>query len=175
LESFYDCPDLLAGSDQPAHSMMLADFLSYLPDDLLCKVDRASMAASLEARTPLLDWQVAELVWSLPLAMKTRDGESKYLLKRVLARYLPRHMIDRPKRGFGAPVRAWLAGELEPWADDLLARQRLAADGYLEADAVRKVWAGFRAGEGKWHTHLWNVAMFQAWLDEWRAWRARSV
>ncbi len=167
----YDNADLLDGSDAAA-AMMLADFLSYLPDDLLCKVDRTTMAVSLEARTPLLDWQVVELAWSLPQALKWHEGTSKYLLKRVLQRYLPAGMVHRPKRGFGAPVSAWLRGDLHDWAGDLLAADRLHADGFLDANTIGQVWHAFDAGDRKWHTHLWNVLMFQAWLAHWRAFRA---
>lgn len=127
--SFYDLADPLHGAGSPADAMMLADFSTYLPDDLLCKVDRTSMAVSLEARAPLLDWRVAEFAWSLPMAMKQRDGVSKYLLKRVLGRYVPQDMVHRPKRGFGAPVSAWLKGDLRGWADELLDPARLAEEG----------------------------------------------
>ncbi len=166
--------DPLAGAGAAADAMMLADFMAYLPDDLLCKIDRTSMAASLEARAPLLDARVAEFAWSLPLSMKYRDGMSKYLLKRVLRRYLPDTMIDRDKRGFGAPVSDWLRGDLGGWADDLLGQDRLRREGYFDAGAIADIWAAFGKGERKWHTHLWSVLMFQAWLDHWQAARARA-
>jgi asparagine synthase (glutamine-hydrolysing) len=172
LESFYHLADPLDGAGTPADAMMLADFVSYLPDDLLCKVDRTSMAVSLEARAPLLDWRVAEFAWSLPLHMKLRDGVSKFLLKQVLLRYLPASMVHRGKRGFGAPVTAWLRGDLKAWAGDLLSPQRLAAEGVFDAAAIAQVWQRFGQGERKWHTHLWNVLMFQAWQDCWRQSRA---
>ncbi len=171
-DSFYSLADPLHGAGTPADAMMLADFASYLPDDLLCKVDRTSMAVGLEARAPLLDWRVAEFAWSLPLHMKLRDGTSKYLLKRVLRRYLPEGMVHRGKRGFGAPVSAWLKGDLQGWADGLLAPERLAAEAVFEPEAIAAVWRRFRQGERKWHTHLWNVLMFQAWQEHWRACRA---
>ncbi len=148
---------------------MLADFMAYLPDDLLCKVDRTSMAASLEARAPLLDWRVVEFAWSLPQHMKLREGTSKYLLKQVLRGYLPGAMIDRPKRGFGAPVTQWLRGDLAPWAGDLLAPAALRRHGLLDEGRVGGLWAAFGRGQRKWHTHLWNVLMFQAWHAHWRA------
>lgn len=166
--TFYDRPDPLQGAGTPADAMMLADFSVYLPDDLLCKVDRTSMAVSLEARAPLLDWQVAEFAWSLPLEFKRHASGNKYLLKRVLRRYLPHSMVDRGKRGFGAPVTAWLRGDLSEWAEALLAPQRLAGDGYFDAALVRDLWRQFQGGERKWHTHLWNVLMFQAWHEHWR-------
>ncbi len=166
--SFYDLADPLHGAGTPADAMMLADFVSYLPDDLLCKVDRTSMAVGLEARAPLLDWRVAEFAWSLPLAFKRRDDISKVLLKRVLGRHVPSSMVHRPKRGFGAPVTEWLRGDLRPWAEDLLAPARLEREGVLSAAAVQPLWQAFQGGQRKWHTHLWNVLMFQAWQAHWR-------
>lgn len=173
LDCFYNLSDPLGKAGTPADAMMLADFVTYLPDDLLCKVDRTSMAVSLEVRTPLLDWRVAEFAWSLPLELKFCNGESKYLLKKLLRRYLPAPMVDRPKRGFGAPVTAWLRGDLRAWAGDLLSPSRLAADGVLDVDIVAGIWQRFEQGERKWHTHLWNVLMFQAWLDHWQRSRRR--
>ncbi|WP_409475493.1 asparagine synthase (glutamine-hydrolyzing) [Stenotrophomonas sp. Y-13] len=172
--TFYSLPDPLQGQGTAADAMMLADFTTYLADDLLCKVDRTSMAASLEARAPLLDWQVAEFAWSLPLAMKLRDGTSKYLPKQVLRRYLPDAMVFRGKRGFGAPVTQWLRGELQGWAGDLLDPRRLRQDGVFEEAAISTLWQRFRQGERKWHTHLWNVLMFQAWQAHWQALRAQA-
>ncbi len=171
--TFYNLPDPLQGQGHPADAMMLADFTTYLADDLLCKVDRTSMAASLEARAPLLDWNVAEFAWSLPLDLKLRDGTSKYLLKQVLRRYLPDAMVFRGKRGFGAPVTQWLRGDLKPWAGDLLDPQRLRQDGMFEEAAVSALWQRFQHGERKWHTHLWNVLMFQAWQAHWQAERGK--
>jgi len=170
--SFYDLADPLHGAGTPADAMMLADFVTYLPDDLLCKVDRTSMAVSLEARAPLLDWRVAEFAWSLPLGFKRSETTSKVLLKRVLGRYVPHSMVHRPKRGFGAPVSDWLKGDLRPWAEDLLQPSRLEREGVLSASAVQPLWQQFLAGQRKWHTHLWNVLMFQAWQAHWRDVRA---
>ncbi|MCL7713912.1 asparagine synthase (glutamine-hydrolyzing) [Stenotrophomonas mori] len=172
--TFYSLPDPLQGRGEPADAMMLADFTTYLADDLLCKVDRTSMAASLEARAPLLDWNVAEFAWSLPQDLKLRGGTTKYLPKQVLRRYLPDAMVFRGKRGFGAPVTQWLRGDLHGWAGDLLDPRRLRQDGVFEEAAVSTVWQRFRQGERKWHTHLWNVLMFQAWQAHWQAQRARA-
>ena len=172
--TFYSLPDPLQGRGGAADAMMLADFTTYLADDLLCKVDRTSMAASLEARAPLLDWQVAEFAWSLPLHMKLRDGITKYLPKQVLRRYLPDAMVFRGKRGFGAPVTQWLRGDLRDWAGDLLDPRRLRQDGVFEEAAVSALWQRFAQGERKWHTHLWNVLMFQAWQAQWQAQRAQA-
>lgn len=172
-ETFYSLADPLHGAGSAADAMMLADFSCYLPDDLLCKVDRTSMAVGLEARAPLLDWRVAEFAWSLPLAMKYHDGASKYLLKQVLRRYLPDGMVDRPKRGFGAPVSSWLRGELRGWAQELLDPARLAAEGVFVPGAIQAPWQAFLGGQRKWHTHLWTVLMFQAWQQGWRQARAQ--
>jgi asparagine synthase (glutamine-hydrolysing) len=166
--TFYDQPDPLRDAGTPADVMMLADFSVYLPDDLLCKVDRTSMAVSLEARAPLLDSRVAEFAWTLPLAFKRTPQGSKYLLKQVLRRYLPDAMVDRDKRGFGAPVTSWLRGDLREWADALLAPARLRAEGYFDVALVHGVWQQFQDGQRKWHTHLWNVLMFQAWHEHWQ-------
>ncbi len=171
--TFYSLPDPLQGQGSPADAMMLADFTTYLADDLLCKVDRTSMAASLEARAPLLDWNVAEFTWSLPLDLKLRGGTSKYLPKQVLRRYLPDAMVFRGKRGFGAPVTQWLRGDLRDWAGDLLDPRRLRQDGVFEEAAVSALWRRFGQGERRWHTHLWNVLMFQAWQAHWQAQRAQ--
>lgn len=171
-ETFYSLAQPLHGAGTPADAMMLADFTTYLPDDLLCKVDRTSMAVGLEARAPLLDWRVAEFAWSLPLDLKYREGHSKYLLKQVLRRYVPDHMVDRPKRGFGAPVGDWLRGDLRDWAQALLDPARLAAEGVFAPAAVQAPWQAFLGGQRKWHTHLWTVLMFQAWQEGWRQARA---
>ncbi len=151
----------------PLERFMFMDFQSYLPDDVMAKVDRASMAVSLEARAPLLDVGVIELAWSLPTQMKLRGGESKWLLKSLLARYLPEKQVYRPKYGFGAPVGDWLRGPLREWAEDLLSAERLAREGYFDVAQIRTLWEAFLAGQRKWHTHLWNVLMFQAW-NQWR-------
>ncbi len=173
--TFYDQPDPLDGRGTPADAMMLADFSVYLPEDLLVKVDRTSMAVSLEARAPLLDWRVAEFAWSLPLEFKRNAQGNKHLLKRVLRRYLPDPMVDRGKRGFGAPVSAWLKGYLRDWAAELLDPARLREEGHFDADAVGALWQQFLDGERKWHTHLWNVLMFQAWHEHWREQRRARV
>lgn len=170
----YSQADPLGLPGREAEAMMLVDFLAYLPDDLLCKVDRTSMAVSLEVRAPLLDWRVVEFAWSLPLDLKLRGGTSKYLLKQVLRRYLPDRMVDRGKQGFGAPVGDWLRGDLADWAGDLLQPHRLRGAGLLEPAPVTDLWRRFQAGERKWHTHLWTVLMFQAWHAHWRASRGAA-
>ena len=169
----YDDPDPLGGIGTPADAMMFVDYAVYLPDDLLCKVDRTSMAVGLEARAPLLDTRVTEFAWSLPLSFKRHAEGNKYLLKRVLRRHVPDAMVDRGKRGFGAPISQWLKHDLSDWAGTLLAEDRLRADGIFDAGPMHGLWRSFLGGERKWHTHLWNTLMFQAWLDHWRAERAR--
>lgn len=151
---------------------MFLDFVTYLPDDILVKVDRSTMAVGLEARAPLLDYRVAEFAWSLPPDMKLRGGTTKWLLRRLLASHVPPTIVDRAKQGFGAPVGDWLRGPLREWAEALLAERRLVEEGYFDAEIVRGLWARFQGGQRKWHTHLWNVLMFQAWLDTVKARRA---
>jgi len=144
--------------------MCLADILNYLPDDILTKVDRASMAVGLEARTPLLDHRVAAFAARLPMGLKVRQGQGKWLLRRVLRRHVPQTLTDRPKMGFGVPVAAWLKGELRPWAEDLLSPASIRSRGLLDADFVARMWREYLQGEDNWCHCLWDVLMFQAWL-----------
>jgi asparagine synthase (glutamine-hydrolysing) len=171
---FTDPRQQLANIDT-AHALMYLDLVTYLPEDILTKVDRATMAVGLEARAPILDYRVIELAFRVPLAMKMRDGEQKWILKQLLRKYLPDPLIFRPKKGFGAPISDWLKGPLRDWAAELLDPARIAREGYFESGRVERIWADFLNGERKWHTHLWNVLMFQAWIDSIRSHRISRI
>lgn len=182
LVSHYSSPEqLVPGAAEPAtilsesvrlssdedfiNRMMLLDTTTYLPDDILVKVDRASMAVSLEARAPLLDHRVLEFAWSLPLRMKLQGREGKLVLRNVLYRHVPRELVDRPKSGFGLPLDTWLRTSLRDWAEAMLSPTRLRSEGYFAVEPIQRLLREHMSGSRQWHYHLWDVLMFQSWLD----------
>lgn len=153
--------------------MMFLDLVTYLPGDILTKVDRATMGVSLEGRVPFLDPQVAEFAWRLPLSQKVRGGEGKRILKQFVHRFVPHTLMDRPKTGFGVPIGQWLRGPLREWAESLLGRSEISAAGFFDADLVVPHWEQHVSGQRNWESKLWPLLMFQAWLEDTR--RATST
>jgi asparagine synthase (glutamine-hydrolysing) len=145
--------------------MMAIDTLSYLPDDILTKVDRAGMATSLETRIPFLDHNLVEMAWRLPLNMKIRNGQSKWILRQILNKYVPSELINRPKMGFGVPIDIWLRGPLKEWGSELLDYTRIKNEGYFNPEIVTNKWNEHQSGKRNWQHQIWSLLMFQSWLD----------
>ena len=148
---------------------MLLDLTGYLPSDILVKVDRASMAVSLETRAPLLDHRLIEWTWRLPLALKRRNRTGKWMLRQLLYRYVPPSLVERPKMGFAVPIDRWLRGPLREWAWSLLEPSRLRREGVLRPESIERLWHDHQSGRRNHQHRLWVALMFQAWREEWSA------
>ena len=158
--------DIVGKFPDSEHRMMLWDAITYLPDDILTKVDRAAMGVGLETRIPFLDHRVAELAWRLPLNMKIKNGIGKWPIRQVLYKYVPKELIERPKAGFAVPVGQWIRGPLREWADDLLDSSRMYSEGYFDSRLVKKMWEQHLSGDYDHTSRLWSILMFNVWLDE---------
>lgn len=163
--TLFSAPERVPNLPSFFEHMMYLDTLTYLPDDILVKVDRASMGVSLEVRVPFLDPRVVELAWRLPLSLRIREGISKWILRKILYQYVPRELVERPKMGFGVPIGEWLVGPLRPWAESLLDERRLCNEGFFVPEIVRQIWREHQAGSRDWQYQLWGILMFQAWHE----------
>jgi asparagine synthase (glutamine-hydrolysing) len=162
--SFVD-PKAWAELESSVNRLMYLDQVTYLPDDILTKVDRASMAVSLESQAPFLDHRVVEFAWRVPQPWKERDGQSKWLIRQVLYRHVPVELIERPKMGFSVPIGAWLRNELRDWAEGLLAESRIRAEGFFDPAPIRRRWNEHLLGQRDGAGPLWIILMFQSWLN----------
>jgi asparagine synthase (glutamine-hydrolysing) len=157
------------------HWMMAMDAQTYLADDILVKVDRAAMANSLETRVPMLDHRLIQLAWRMPLNLKIRGNQGKWLLRQVLYRHVPKELVERPKMGFGIPLDDWLRGPLRDWAEDLLSEGRIQSEGFLQSVPIREMWSEHLSGKRDWQHHLWTILMFQSWLADNCSATSRSI
>ncbi len=157
--------NILIEMNEIEHLMMFLDTTSYLPDDVLVKVDRAAMGTSLETRVPMLDHRLVEFVWSLPLNMKIRGNQGKWLLRKVLENHVPTELVNRPKTGFGVPIDEWLRGPLREWAEELIDPIKLKKQGYFLTEPIGLIWKQHQQGNHNWSRQLWSVLMFQSWLE----------
>ena len=145
---------------------MVLDQITYLPNDILVKVDRTSMASSIEARVPFLDHRLIEYSWKIPHSLKYRNGKSKWILRKILKNYVPENLTDRPKKGFGIPLNDWLRGPLRDWAENLLSEKKLKNEGFFNPKLIRNKWEDYISNKNESHYDLWNVLMFQSWSDQ---------
>ena len=164
---YYQALNPLTAADH-TNRLMYTDLKMLLPDGYLEKVDKAAMACSLETRLPFLDHRLVEFSWHVPLAWKVRQGKGKWLLRKLLHQYIPPALIERPKMGFGVPIDVWLRGPLREWAESLLDEKRLKDDGFFDPQQIRTKWEEHQQGTGRWEFYLWDILMFQGWLEHQR-------